>query len=107
MDRLTCHPDHYHPSGARSRRGRRKILCLINPVSGPGRSKEIFDTRVEPVLLESGADVEVFVTGLTVRSFDLTPAARANHARDFVMHMDLNVYDCLVIVSGDGLYFEV
>lgn len=37
----------------------------------------------------------------------LCPSERQNHARELVRKADLSQWDALVIMSGDGLLFEV
>ncbi|KAI1283820.1 Sphingosine kinase 2 [Halotydeus destructor] len=75
----------------------RSLLVLVNPASGPGKAVDIFTQQVSPVLAESGLKYEVMIT------------KAANEAHDYVMNtVDLMTkYDGLVIVSGDGLLYEV
>ncbi|KAG1669286.1 Sphingosine kinase 2 [Nymphon striatum] len=73
----------------------RKLLILVNPNSGPKKAKEIFNGRVKPILSESGINYDLIIT------------ERANHARDLVKSYDLHQWDGIVIVSGDGLIYEV
>ncbi|CAL4061199.1 unnamed protein product [Meganyctiphanes norvegica] len=73
----------------------RKLLILINPNSGPGKAEQIYNKQVAPVLGEAEIPHQVVVT------------KRANHAKDIVKSADLNKYAGIVIVSGDGLVYEV
>jgi sphingosine kinase len=73
----------------------RKLLVLLNPKSGPGKAREIFQQRVVPIL----AEAEV--------CFDLYVTKHANYARDFVRTKNIYQWRGLVVVGGDGIVFEV
>lgn len=73
----------------------RQLLIFVNPRSGPGRALQIFQQRVVPVLAEADIHYQLIVTD------------RANHAKDYIRSVDLQPWDGLVIVSGDGLLYEV
>lgn len=68
---------------------------LINPNSGPGKALQIYKKQVAALYGEAELKHEVVVT------------ERANHAFDLVRTLDLNLYAGCVIISGDGLLFEV
>lgn len=44
----------------------RKLLVLINPSSGPGKSLEVFREKVEPMLGDADINYKAIVTGLYV-----------------------------------------
>lgn len=71
-----------------------KYLVLINPMSGPGKSQQIYESTVAPVFQQSNIECEVVIT------------QRQHHATDIVANIPLNIYDCVVSVSGDGLLSE-
>jgi Diacylglycerol kinase catalytic domain len=75
----------------------RRLLVFVNPKSGTGKAKEIFERRVVPLLV----DAEL--------PYDLHLTQGPNYARRYVRQRpDLaSVYSDIVIVSGDGLMFEV
>jgi len=73
----------------------RKLLILINPFSGSGKSLKIFHEQVEPMLNE--ADIE----------FSQVTTEYAGHAVEIMMSIDLLHVDGIVICSGDGLVYEV
>jgi Diacylglycerol kinase catalytic domain len=75
----------------------RRLLVFVNPKSGTGKAKEIFERRVVPLLV----DAEL--------PYDLHLTHGPNDARRYVRQRpDLaTVYSDIVIVSGDGLMFEV
>ena len=70
---------------------------LINPRSGPGKALSIFDKSVAPLLDQASIRYDVVVT------------SRSNHARDLICgEEDLaGRWTDIVIVSGDGLLFEM
>lgn len=72
-----------------------KLLILVNPHSGPGKAHQIFKERVAPLLVESDTQYDLLVTD------------RANCAKDYVNRANLSQWNGIVVVSGDGLLFEV
>ena len=70
---------------------------LINPRSGPGKARSIFDKTVAPLLEQSAIRYDVVVT------------TSRNHARDLVCGEEelAKRWSDIVIVSGDGLLFEM
>lgn len=85
---LPPHPPSSSPSP-------RRLLIMINPASGSGRALSIFHRDVYPLLAEAGISMKVFVT------------SSSGSASDFIKEVDLDLYDGLVIISGDGLVYEV
>ena len=39
-----------------------KVLLILNPKSGPGKAKEIFQEQILPVLIEAEVDYDLHVT---------------------------------------------
>ncbi|KAL7301210.1 hypothetical protein TKK_0006177 [Trichogramma kaykai] len=72
----------------------KKLLVMLNPKSGPGRSRESFQRRVHPILSEADLTYDVFIT------------RHSDYARDFVRTRDLSQWSGLVLVGGDGIVFE-
>ncbi|XP_066056527.1 sphingosine kinase 1 isoform X1 [Chamaea fasciata] len=72
-----------------------RALVLLNPQSGSGRALDDFQAVVQPMLAEADITTTVFVT------------ERAHHAHEKVRDEDLSQWDTLVVMSGDGLLFEV
>jgi sphingosine kinase len=70
---------------------------FVNPNSGTGIAKRIFDEQVAPLLVEAELP------------YDLQLTQGPNYARNYVRQRpDLAiVYSDIIIVSGDGLLFEV
>ncbi|XP_067136663.1 sphingosine kinase 1-like [Centruroides vittatus] len=73
----------------------RRLLVFINPFGGTGKAYQIYRERVVALLAESDIEHDLIIT------------ARANHARDFVNTADLSHWSGIVVISGDGLLFEV
>ncbi|XP_017518310.3 sphingosine kinase 1 isoform X1 [Manis javanica] len=72
-----------------------RVLVLLNPRGGKGKALQLFWSHVQPLL----AQAEV--------SFKLTLTERQNHARELVRAEELSRWDALVVMSGDGLMYEV
>lgn len=73
----------------------RKVLVLLNPKSGSGKARETFQKTVAPVFAEAEIPFELHVT------------KHANYAREFVRNRDIYAWRSIVVVGGDGIYFEV
>ncbi|XP_058848228.1 sphingosine kinase 1 [Acipenser ruthenus] len=72
-----------------------RLLVLVNPHSGTGHAPQLFHSHVQDMLTEAGAQYTLLVT------------ERQNHAHELLREADLSQWDALVILSGDGLLFEV
>ncbi|XP_020340318.2 sphingosine kinase 1 [Oncorhynchus kisutch] len=72
-----------------------RIMVLVNPQSGRGQALQLFSGQIEPMLTEASVPYTLVIT------------EHQNHARDLVRETDLSQWDALVILSGDGLLFEV
>ncbi|CDQ77073.1 unnamed protein product [Oncorhynchus mykiss] len=70
-------------------------MVLVNPQSGRGQALQLFSGQIEPMLTEASVPYTLVIT------------EHQNHARDLVRETDLSQWDALVILSGDGLLFEV
>lgn len=73
----------------------RKVLVLLNPKSGSGKGRETFQKTVAPIFVEAEIPFELYVT------------KHANYAREFVRNRDIYAWRSIVVVGGDGIYFEV
>ena len=60
-----------------------------------GRAAFVFEKKVLPIFKQANITVNSIYT------------ERANHARDYVINEDLNDYDGLVCVGGDGMFAEL
>uniref|UniRef100_A0A4W5R8Z1 sphingosine kinase n=1 Tax=Hucho hucho TaxID=62062 RepID=A0A4W5R8Z1_9TELE len=81
-----------------SRRGVHRpcsVMLLVNPHSGKGQALSLFTGHVQRMLNEAGVPHTLVIT------------ERQNHARELVREADLSQWGALVIMSGDGLLFEV
>lgn len=76
--------------------GRKPLLVLVNPKSGPGNALMLFHRYIAPVLCRAGQQYELVVT------------ACAGDALYRMQHETLLTrWSAVVVVSGDGLLFEV
>ncbi|XP_078511066.1 sphingosine kinase 2 isoform X2 [Lissotriton helveticus] len=73
----------------------RRLLLLVNPCGGRGHALQYCQTHILPMITE--ADI----------SYNLIQTERQNHARELVQGINLAEWDGIVIISGDGLLFEV
>ncbi|KAH7293884.1 hypothetical protein KP509_28G046500 [Ceratopteris richardii] len=74
----------------------RMMLVVLNPRSGRGRARKIYDSKVEPILKLAGIRLTVVETN------------GPHHARRHAATMDLsNCTDGIICVGGDGIVNEV
>ncbi|XP_036967057.1 sphingosine kinase 2-like isoform X2 [Acanthopagrus latus] len=72
-----------------------RMMLLVNPQSGKGQALTLYNNHIQRMLNEAGVPHTLVIT------------ERQNHARELVKEADLSQWDALVIMSGDGLLFEV
>ncbi|XP_069553270.1 sphingosine kinase 1-like [Brachyistius frenatus] len=72
-----------------------RMMLLVNPQSGKGQALTLYNNHVQRMLNEAGIIHTLVIT------------ERQNHAREMVREADLSQWDALVIMSGDGLLYEV
>ncbi|XP_026182780.1 ceramide kinase isoform X2 [Mastacembelus armatus] len=74
----------------------KSLLVYINPYGGKQRGKRIYEQKVAPLFRRACISTDVIVT------------ERANHARDHLkMEANLDQYDGVVCVGGDGMFSEI
>ncbi|XP_013190727.2 sphingosine kinase 1 [Amyelois transitella] len=73
----------------------KKLLILLNPKSGPGKGRELFQTKVATLLQEAEVPYDLHVTKY------------AQYAREFVRTRNVYSWRGIVAVGGDGVLFEV
>lgn len=83
------------PGGTERILDERKVLVLLNPKSGPGRARDVFQQKVVPLLLEAEL------------GYDLHISKHANFAREYVRTKDIYQYRAIITLGGDGIIFEV
>lgn len=71
------------------------FLVFVNPNSGSGKATVLFQERILPVWSEANV------------SFKFVQTEYANFAREKIQITNLTQYKGILIVSGDGLIFEV
>uniref|UniRef100_A0A3B5MWL4 sphingosine kinase n=1 Tax=Xiphophorus couchianus TaxID=32473 RepID=A0A3B5MWL4_9TELE len=72
-----------------------RTMILVNPHSGRGQALQLFTGHIQAMLTEASVPYTLVIT------------EHQNHARELVRNADLTQWDALVIMSGDGLLFEV
>lgn len=70
-------------------------LVLLNPHGGPKKAQSIYDSVVKPMLEQASVNHDLVVT------------ERANHAREYMESVDIERYDGVICMSGDGLIHEI
>lgn len=73
----------------------KKLLILLNPKSGPGKARELFQTKVAPILQEAEVPYDLHVTKY------------AQYAREFVRTRNVYGWRAIVAVGGDGVLYEI
>jgi len=75
----------------------KQLLILLNPKSGSGKGRELFQKQVAPLLTEAEAQ------------YDLQITTHPQYAKEFVRTRKdlLERYSGIVVASGDGLFYEV
>lgn len=72
----------------------RRLLILINPASGSKKSLKIWTSIVEPILKSSICTYHVIFT------------THSGHAAEIAEQMNVDAYDVVSCVSGDGMLHE-
>jgi diacylglycerol kinase family enzyme len=73
----------------------KEIFVIINPNSGIGNAKSIYNQYVNPLLLAAGYKPNTYETKLPL------------DATNIITNMDVNNLDAIVSVGGDGLLHEI
>ena len=71
-----------------------KLYFLINPISGKQKSKKIFQSINHTLKLKN-------------INFDYSETEYSGHAIKIAKELDLNSYDGIIIIGGDGTFHEV
>ncbi|XP_030380702.1 sphingosine kinase 1 [Scaptodrosophila lebanonensis] len=75
----------------------KQLLILLNPKSGSGKGRELFQKQVVPLLREAEIQYELHIT------------THAQHAQELVRTRKdlLERFSGIIVASGDGLFYEV
>lgn len=74
---------------------RSRVLVLLNPKSGSGNGREVFNMHVAPVLNEAEVPYDLYVT------------KHSNYAIEFMSTRRLDDWCTIIAVGGDGLFHEI
>lgn len=73
----------------------KRVKVLINPAGGPGKGRQLFESRARPILEAAGCKLDITITTHRMHGLEI--------ARD----LKVQDYDAVGIVSGDGLLHEM
>ncbi|CAF0954470.1 unnamed protein product [Adineta ricciae] len=73
----------------------RRLLAFVNPLSGKGHARVVYDKKVLPIFQQANIAVQTIYTD------------RANHAQDHIINEPLDEYDGLICAGGDGMFAEL
>ncbi|KAI8139534.1 ATP-NAD kinase-like domain-containing protein [Fennellomyces sp. T-0311] len=73
----------------------RRLKVLVNPFSGQGHAKKIFKEKVSPVFESAQCNI------------DYQETEYQGHAIEIAKELDVDAYDAIVTVSGDGIIHEI
>ncbi|KIP09577.1 hypothetical protein PHLGIDRAFT_126171 [Phlebiopsis gigantea 11061_1 CR5-6] len=71
------------------------ILVLVNPIAGPGKSRQHLVKKIQPILKAARCTHEDIIT------------THYKHAWEIARELPLDKYDVIATVSGDGIIHEI
>ncbi|KAI8340473.1 ATP-NAD kinase-like domain-containing protein [Chlamydoabsidia padenii] len=74
---------------------KKRLKVLINPFSGQGKAKQIYETQVRSLFEAAKCQVDVQYTEYQ------------GEATQIALELDIEAYDAIVTISGDGVIHEV
>lgn len=92
---ISLEPDTFIPVQYRKLDADKHALVLVNPFGGVGKGLFIYEQTVKRVFDQLGLKHTLIVT------------ERKGHAADIAEHVDIDQYDSIITVSGDGLLYGI
>ena len=71
---------------------KRHLFVLVNPISGKGKAKHIWSTFLKPMFTKQNKNI----------SYHVIMTKHVGHGIEICQKLDLNKYDTVVAVGGDG-----
>ncbi|KZT52478.1 hypothetical protein CALCODRAFT_487120 [Calocera cornea HHB12733] len=72
----------------------RRLKIIVNPFGGQGKGKHIWEHRARPVFEAAKCSIDVTLT------------THGGHAEELASTFDVDAYDAIAVVSGDGVVYE-
>ncbi|KZO95738.1 hypothetical protein CALVIDRAFT_499519 [Calocera viscosa TUFC12733] len=72
----------------------RRVKVIVNPFGGQGKGRHIWEHRARPVFEAAKCLVDVTMT------------THGGHAEELASALDVDAYDAIAVVSGDGVVYE-
>lgn len=91
----------------------KRLLVLVNPFGGQSKAKAIYEDKVKAVFEAAKCSIEVkckqasIITKKELLTELILDTQHQNHALEIARDLDIQSYDAIVTVSGDGLIHEV
>ena len=85
----------------------KRFKIIINPKSGKGKAKNIFKNDVLPILQAAGCKVVEHITSDRNGVSHVLTTNAAKEATAVAAQLDLQYYDAILCVGGDGIVHEV
>ncbi|SPO30421.1 related to LCB5 - sphingolipid long chain base kinase [Ustilago trichophora] len=73
----------------------KRVKVLINPLGGPGKARQLFESRARPILEAAGCKL------------DITTTTHRMHGLEIARDLKVEDFDAVGVVSGDGLLHEI
>lgn len=86
----------------------KRFKVIVNPKAGKGKAASIYRDYVRPILVAAGCNI--VDGGTDDNQTDIThvvTTTRAKEALDIAEHLNVDMYDAILCIGGDGVIHEV